>query len=275
MLVSAIYSQLTGYQKSSIEPKRDILKTRIDSKEQYLLQCITQGNRQAFWKLWLLYENYLFRRCQMWMGGNDIDAEEALSQARLKAWEKLPNYASKITNPKAWLTRMTHNLCVDIHRERQRRAKNIESIDAITVADSEIMASNSDSPESGILRQELKIYIRRAINALPPRLQEPLILLCYYQISYADIAKKLILSENTVYKRIQQARTILRKQLNKYISGINNNFKQKTKRDFDAKSLPIEKPESSYYSAPIVNQSSIPAINYEVTALCLEKFSLA
>ena len=275
MLVSAIYSQLTGYQKSSIEPKRDILKTRIDSKEQYLLQCITQGNRQAFWKLWLLYENYLFRRCQMWMGGNDIDAEEALSQARLKAWEKLPNYASKITNPKAWLTRMTHNLCVDIHRERQRRAKNIESIDAITVADSEIMASNSDSPESGILRQELKIYIRRAINALPPRLREPMILLCYYQMSYSDIAKKLILSKNSVYKRIQQARTILQKQLNKYFSGVNNTFKQETERNFAAKAFPIEKPELSYSSVPIVKEYPIQVINYEVTALCLEKFSLA
>ena len=96
------------------------------SKEQYLLQKIAQGNYYAFWQLWLLYQDYLYRRCQMWMGGNQIDAEEVLSQARLKAWETLPNDALKITNPKAWLTRMTHHLCVDIYRKRQRLAKNVD-----------------------------------------------------------------------------------------------------------------------------------------------------
>ncbi|MDJ0533200.1 MAG: RNA polymerase sigma factor [Xenococcaceae cyanobacterium MO_207.B15] len=276
MLTSASYNcQITVYQKRSIKLNKDILKTRTESKEQILLQSIAEGNRHAFWQLWLLYQDYLYRRCQMWMGGNHTDAEEALSRARLKAWEKLPNYASTITNPKAWLTRMTHNLCVDIHRERQRRAKNTESMDAITVTDSEIIASNLDSPESAILRQELKIYIRRAINALPPRLREPMILLCYYQMSYSDIAKKLILSKNSVYKRIQQARTILQKQLNKYFSGVNNTFKQETERNFAAKAFPIEKPELSYSSVPIVKEYPIQVINYEVTALCLEKFSLA
>ncbi len=276
MLTSASYNaQLTTYQKSSIQLKKDILKTETESKEQILLQSIAEGNRHAFWQLWLPHQDYLYCRCQMWMGGNNTDAEEALSRARLKAWEKLPNYASKITNLKAWLTRMTHNLCVDIHRERQRRAKNTENMDAITVTDSEIIASNSDSPESAILRQELKIYIRRAIDALPPRLQEPMILLCYYQMSYSDIAKKLILSKNSVYKRIQQGRTILQNQLNKYFSGVNNTLKDETERNFAAKAFPIEKPELSYSSVPIIKKYPIQVINYEVTALCLEKLSCA
>lgn len=228
MLTSASYGyQLTTEPTISIQLKKDTQITNTESKEQFLLQSITEGNRHAFWQLWLLYEKYLYHRCKIWMGGNDIDAEEALSQSRLKAWEKLPNYASKITNPKAWLTRMTHNLCMDLHRKRQRGAQNTDRIEEIAVTDPDIVASNSDSPESVMLNHELKIYIRHAINSLPPRLRDPWNLLYYYQIPYGEIAQRLMLSKDNVYKRIQQGRVILQKQLKKYFSGVNSPLNKK------------------------------------------------
>jgi Mo-dependent nitrogenase C-terminus len=76
-------------------------------------------------------------------------------------------YAEKILNFKAWLTRMTHNLCVDIHRERQRREKSIESIEAIADREDGAVISSFDLPESTILRREREAYIRHAVNALP------------------------------------------------------------------------------------------------------------
>ena len=83
----------------------------------------------AFWHLWEQYRDYLYRCCIKWMGGNPTDAEDALSRAMLKAWEKVQKYAAaEIANFKSWLTRLTHNLCVDIHRERDRSANRIEDI---------------------------------------------------------------------------------------------------------------------------------------------------
>lgn len=340
MLTSASYAyQLTTEPTISIQLKKDTLRTKAESKEQFLLQSITQGNRHAFWQLWLLYEKYLYHRCKIWMGGNDIDAEEALSQSRLKAWEKLPNYASKITNPKAWLTRITHNLCMDLHRKRQRHAQNTDRIEEIAVTDLDIVASNSDSPESVMLNHELKIYIRHAINSLPPKLRDPWNLLYYYQMSYGEIAQRLMLSKNNVYKRIQQGRIILQKQLNKYFLGVNSSLDKKLRTDktsnkssnsqiyispsakvlnvtlspkssptqencqldkvqvsqlfnqrdslekaeissetqsnFVAKTFPGESSEFTDISAPIITETSIEIINYQVTALCLETFSLA
>lgn len=66
----------------------------------------------TFWQLWEQYRDYLYRCCIEWMGGNPTDAEDALSRAMLKAWEKVQNYAGEITNFKSWLTSLTHNLCV-------------------------------------------------------------------------------------------------------------------------------------------------------------------
>lgn len=93
---------------------------KYDDLEEYsLLKLIYQGNHDAFWQLWLLHKDYLYYRCLSWMGSNHTEAENLLSQASLKAYEKLPHYASKIINVKAWLTTLTHNLCLDMFLQKK------------------------------------------------------------------------------------------------------------------------------------------------------------
>ncbi len=79
----------------------------------------------------------------------------------LKAWEKVQKYAGEIANFKAWLTRLTHNLCVDIHRERSRDANRVENIEAIP--EERELVSFDDTPESAMDTGEKTMVIRRAI----------------------------------------------------------------------------------------------------------------
>ncbi|WP_228056957.1 RNA polymerase sigma factor [Tychonema sp. LEGE 07203] len=177
---------------------------------------------KAFWQLWQQNRDYLYRCCLRWMGGNPVDAEEVLSRAMLKALDKLPDYAEKITNLRAWLTRLTHNLCIDIHRERRRKAMQMEDIEEIAATGNSAFISGLDSPQEALLHHELGKYIRRAIDTLPSRLRNPFILRYWHQIAYQDIAQQLALSLNNVYKRIQQAREILQKRLSRYLSGLDD-----------------------------------------------------
>ncbi|OLT59443.1 RNA polymerase subunit sigma [Moorena bouillonii PNG] len=250
------------------------MKTETKLDEINLLKSISLGDRTAFWQLWLVNQDYLYGRCVTWMGGDRTNAEEALSLARIKAWEKLPHYAEKITNPKAWLTKMTHNLCVDLHRKRHRSAMGMESIEEMAVGEHQTLASSEYSPESAILRRELKMYICREIKALSPQLREPFVLYFYQDISYPDIAKKLAISVDSVYKRIQKGRAIMEKQLKQYLSGIDNSppFLKELGEDdifnnFKNKKLVIlsQKPTTESKIDQINNH-----INYEVTAICLE-----
>ncbi len=89
---------------------------------------------KGFWQQWQQYRDYLHRCCMKWMSGNPTDPEDALSRVMLKAWEKVQNYAGEITNFKAWLTKLTHNLCVDIHQERRRGANQVEDIEGYAKA---------------------------------------------------------------------------------------------------------------------------------------------
>ena len=87
----------------------------------------------------------------------------------MKAWDKLPGYAGKVTDLRAWLTRLVHNLCLDIYRERQRRTKTVQNLDEMVVANEAALAQVLESPEEAVLRRELYVYIQHAINDLPPR----------------------------------------------------------------------------------------------------------
>lgn len=236
---------------------------------------------KAFWQLWQQNRDYLYRCCLRWMGGNPTDAEEVLSRAMLKAWHKLPDHAEKITNLRAWLTRLTHNLCIDIHRERRRKAMQMEDIEEVAARGSSAVISCLNSPEEALLHHELGQYIRRAIDTLPSRLRNPFILRYCHQIAYQDIAQQLALSLNNVYKRIQQARDILQKRLSRYLSGLDDallDSSESSKKgdvasigdDFAVGVVPqCLPPQDSGAIAPIP-QTIGETINYQVTAICLE-----
>jgi RNA polymerase sigma-70 factor (ECF subfamily) len=137
----------------------------------------------------------------------------------LKAWEKEQKYAGEIANFKGWLTTLTHNLCVDIHRERSRGANRVEDIEGYASGEEQGLVSFEDTPESAMETGEKKIVIRRAIDNLPTRLRETFILHFYRELSYQEIVQQQEISYQNVCKRISQARKILREELRGYFIG--------------------------------------------------------
>ncbi|NEQ50678.1 MAG: RNA polymerase sigma factor [Leptolyngbya sp. SIO3F4] len=225
----------------------------------------TSNSQADFWPIWLQHQDYLSQRCLQWMGGNRTNAEEALSNAMLKARAKWPQYADKITNPKAWLTRLTHNLCVDLHRARSRQPVAVDNFEEV-MTDATPLA-NVSSPKENLLRQELNTYLHQIIEELPPRLRQTVILKFLQEISYKEIAQQLSISEDNVYKRIQEARAILRKKLKKYLAG--HSKKAVVVSKFAPESTP--QPLSKTFHCSFSKQSTHPtSISYEVSATCLE-----
>lgn len=254
------------------------LQTAKKLEEKLLLERFSSGEIGAFWQLWQQHRDYLYSRCLGWMGNNYYDAEDALSLASLKAWNKLPEYAEKMTNLRAWFTRLTHNLCVDIHRERYR--KRITNMQEIAGGDNEAIIANVDSPESAILRNELKLYIHDAVSALSDRLRPVFILHYFYQYSYQDIAQRLKLSLDNVYKRIQQARNFLARRLSRYLSGLDDSKLDSSHdscqdvNDLIDKSIffdeRITSASKEAMTTPSVNDTKI---SYQVSATCLGTIS--
>ena len=173
-----------------------------------------------FWQQWLEHQDNLYRCCLQFMNLNPTDAEDALSRAQIKAWEKVQKFDSKIVNFKAWLMELTRNVCIDIIRERSRGPVAVENIE--WVKDTEVLCTTSSvaSPEIVLEAEEKSVQIQRAIASLPERLRDTFILHFYQELSHTEIAQQQGITYDNVCKRISLSRKILKQNLRGYFLDI-------------------------------------------------------
>lgn len=169
-----------------------------------------------FWQQWQESRGQLYRCCLKMMNSNRMDAEDALSQAMVKAWEKVQKFGEKITNLKAWLYRVTRNFCIDLIRKGSRAAVGIESIEWVGNTEGVTTTGTVECPESVLERDERSDRIRGAIAELPSKCRETFILYFYRELSYKEIADRQGISYDNVCKRISLARKQLKEKLNAY-----------------------------------------------------------
>ncbi|NEO57769.1 MAG: sigma-70 family RNA polymerase sigma factor [Okeania sp. SIO3B5] len=168
----------------------------------------------VFWQEWQEHQDYLYRCCVRWMGGNSTEAEDALSMAMLKAREKIGQSVKAIKNFKAWFAQLTYNLCMDILKKSKGNFLEVEDVELI--ASSADIVTPGENPILAATQQELEKFFCLAIEDLPKKLRETFVLYFEKQYSYQEIATELNISYPNVRKRISQARAILRKKYKEF-----------------------------------------------------------
>ena len=174
-----------------------------------LMAAIAEGDSVAFWRLWNRTEPDLYRVCLAQMDGNHADAEDALSAMRLKAFEALGTMAARINLPRAWLIRSTRNLCRDLRRGSQRRSSKAILIDHLPQEIADPRAGVQ--PEPIVIETDSHARLRQAVRMLPNRLREAAVLRFVEELEYCDIAERLNITEVNARKRVQEARSYLKK----------------------------------------------------------------
>jgi RNA polymerase sigma factor (sigma-70 family) len=181
----------------------------VDVLEQALRPA--ESDEDAFWRIWLVHRNYLRAHALRFSGGNVADAEDALSEAMLKAAQTFS--APAIRNHRAWLVRLVHNACMDRHRSNRRQSRLAKDITDADAQSAPAVAIQPDrSPEELLTAFQQIGDLQRALTALPDFLAEPL-LLYLDDLSDAEIAGSLNVTREVVRKRRQIARAMLRRQI--------------------------------------------------------------
>ena len=185
-----------------------------------LNQCAS-GDTNDFWELWgQLQDDLLLRCCFQWMGGNYADAEDALSEASLRALQAWVTKPPHLSNIKGWLFRLVQNHCRNIQKSRARHMRVVQCVEDVSDLSGEPKAEDSSiSPEDMMLNDEMNGMIRRAISELPPRLQTTAALYFLQDVNCPDIATRLGLSPANVRKRLQHARELLRVRISAYAAA--------------------------------------------------------
>lgn len=141
------------------------------------------------------YGDLLYRTGIMILG-NPQDVQDVLQEVMLKVLQKMPEFHDS-EYEKAWLLRVTINLCKDMLRFRRRHQY-------VQIDELEIEAAAVDTDDRQLLWE---------ITQLPTRWR--IVLLLYYVEGYSvkEIADILAVSENAVKKRMQRAKAELKKKL--------------------------------------------------------------
>lgn len=164
-----------------------------------LLERIAQGEARA---CGLLLQRHLTRLHALAtrMLGSAADADEVCQDVFLRAWQQAPRWQPGAARFSTWLHQVALNLCRD--RLRVRR----ESLPLDAVAE----AVDEDTPERHHRRADRAAQVRAALQSLPERQREA-VLLCHYQgMGNMEAAQVMELSVEALESLLGRGRRALR-----------------------------------------------------------------
>lgn len=180
--------------------------------DEVLIRRFKKGDQKAFEALVKKYFGKVFQ-LSFSMTRNRTEAEDLTQDIFIKVYSGLKGFHFK-SQFSTWLYRIASNHIKD-HFRSSSRTNQISY-------DEEILTFSTDkqeSPDEGILQDERRKLVTKALLQLPPKHQIILTLRDIQGFSYEEIGKLLKISPGTVDSRIHRARKMLREKLSPFMKG--------------------------------------------------------
>jgi len=159
------------------------------------------------------------------MLGAGAEAEDAVQEAIVRAWRRIDDLQDPAAL-RAWLYRIATNVCLDMLKSAQRRARPMDFGPASTadgmlgpelpehrwvqpVADERVLRTDGDPAEVASARESIRLAFVAALQHLPPRQRSVLILRDVLRWQATEVAELLDTSVASVTSALQRARTTL------------------------------------------------------------------
>ena len=161
------------------------------------------------------------------MLGSGFEAEDAVQEVMLRAWRKADSFEGR-SSVKSWLYRIATNVCIDMSRQVQRRARPMEMGPAsppqekylgpllpeptwITpMPDSKVAPEGADPAEIAEFRESIRLAFVTALQHLPARQRAALILCEVLRWQVSEAAELLDSTVAAINSALQRARATLR-----------------------------------------------------------------
>lgn len=183
---------------------------KSEMRDEDVVQRVLAGETALFEIVMRRYNQRLYRISRSILR-NDGEAEDVMQDAYVRAYEHLDQFAGKAAFS-TWLTRIA------IHEAlaRKRRRGRIDELDAMQSANGDsmpMMKSSASSPEADAASSETRRLLESAIEALPEAYRTVVVLREVEEMSVAETASSLGLTEGVVKTRLHRAHAMLRKDL--------------------------------------------------------------
>jgi RNA polymerase sigma factor (sigma-70 family) len=179
-----------------------------------------EGNREAYAALYYRYSGILLQSCQ-WISSDKEMVKDCIHDLFVEIWKNKINLGSP---------RSVHvYLVCSIRRKiiRQLKKARASQKKAQWIGEMTIAHSIEDQIISDQYRQEQKVAISKAVNALTRRQQEAVHLKFYANMSYPEIAGMMSITTDAVYNLVSKAIGNIQQGLTKSpVHKLNKSFNQ-------------------------------------------------
>ena len=172
----------------------------------HLVTAARDGDREAFDELVraTYAETYTLALRLM---GNEEDARDVVQEAYLRAFRGLKRFRGD-AQFSTWMYRITAN-CASTHLTRRSKHRHDQLLDTDPVVDERPSVDPQLQNEATALRHRLTA----ALETLPPKLRQVVVLRDIYDLPHEAIAAELGISETAAKVRLHRARKKLREDL--------------------------------------------------------------
>jgi RNA polymerase sigma-70 factor (ECF subfamily) len=163
--------------------------------------------------------------CYRMLGGAS-EAEDAVQETMVRAWKAIGAFEGR-SSLRSWLYRIANNVCIDMVRSPQRRARPMEmgpstrTADVVLgaqspenlfvqpIADERAIAVEGDPAEVAAARESIRLAFVAALQHLPARQRSVLILCEVLRWQATEVAELLDTTVASVNSALQRARATL------------------------------------------------------------------
>ncbi len=189
----------------STVPESLTLPNFSDAPDDVIVSRVLEGAAEWFAVLMRRYNGRLYRVARG-VTGDDQEAEDAVQRAYLAAYHNLASFRGD-AQVSTWLTTI-------VVREAWQRRRASERREALHSHHDEIAAVVSvDSPEDRASLGELRAVLEAAVDALPEHYRSVFVMRDVEELSSAEVATALDLTEQAVRVRLHRARVMLRSRV--------------------------------------------------------------
>ena len=161
------------------------------------------------------------------MLGSGFEAEDAVQEAMLRAWRHGDSFEGR-SSLRSWLYRIATNVCIDMQRNVQRRARPMEmgpssppiesnlgplhpeATWVTPIPDASVAPEGADPAEVVYYRESIRLAFVTALQHLPARQRAALILCEVLRWPVSEAAELLDTSVPAINSALQRARSTLR-----------------------------------------------------------------
>jgi RNA polymerase sigma-70 factor (ECF subfamily) len=180
--------------------------------ERTLARRVASGDRAAFELLMRRYNRRLYRLARAALR-DDCEAKDALQEAYLSAYRAIGSFRGEATLS-TWLARLVLNECGIRRRRSARRRDIIPFISSqASATETENVADDAEGPDRAAARTQMRGILESKVGGLPEALRVVFVLRSVEELTVAETAQTLGVTQETVRIRHFRAKGLLREAL--------------------------------------------------------------